>query len=83
MARPVTSYAINGKKLKSKLVLTGYTIKEASMMCHYDSNWLSQCIWKERMSEDGIKQIEQNFGIKRSTFVYKPFDGARTTGGAK
>lgn len=71
MARPNTSWSIDPDRLKARLVLEGYTCREASIMTNHCPQFISQCLCQGRMTEDAIQLIEDELGIKRRFFVLK------------
>lgn len=74
MSKKSTSWAIDPDKLKARIILEGLTCKEASIMTHHCPQWISICLHSGKMSEEGIRLIEEEIGIKRRFYVIRKID---------
>ena len=74
MSNRSTSWAIDPNKLKARIILEGYTLKEASLMTHHCEQWITLCLHSGKMSEEGIRLIEEELGIKRRFYVIRKID---------
>ena len=71
--RKSTSWSIDPDRLKARCVLEGYTLKEVSVMTNHCPSWLTMCLYQGRMSEEGIRQLEE-LGIRRRSYVIRKID---------
>lgn len=61
---------IDALKLKAMIVAQDYTLKEVSILAHYHDRWLSRCLVRGSMSQQGVEQLEK-LGFRRSRYVIK------------
>lgn len=66
----MSSWTIDPDRLKARVILEGYTLKEASLMSHHCSQWLSRVLGECRISDEGIETLE-DIGISRRYYVLK------------
>lgn len=66
----MSSWTIDPDRLKARVILEGYTLKEASLMSNHCSQWLSLTLNQCRISDEGIETLEE-LGISRRYYVLK------------
>lgn len=64
------SLKIDPDRLKAQIIRKGYTLKEVAVELHYSDQWIYQCMYRGKMSVEGVEAMER-FGINRRWFVIR------------